>query len=142
MSGYSLRSKRLKNVKTVARDNLANERTFLAWLRTSIVCVSIGIALAQLLRFTEQECQVDIGSYTVIIEYGNSSTLSLGKPFAVVCIVLGIITLITGFVRFYYAENMLTEGYYPMSSVSAFIAVAMVSIVTVLYVIVTAKVIF
>ncbi|KAL6016682.1 hypothetical protein CJI97_001313 [Candidozyma auris] len=97
MQIYSLRSKRLKNKDSVARDNLANERTFLAWLKTSITCVSIGIALAQLLRFTEKECKISIGSYTVIIDYGDDTALRLGKPFAVICIVLGIITLLSGF---------------------------------------------
>lgn len=83
-----------------------------------------------------------IGSYTILIEHGSETTLKLGKPFAVICIALGIITLITGFVRFYYAENLLTEGHYPMSSVSAVIAVGVVTIVTVLYVILVVKVIF
>lgn len=98
--------------------------------------------MAQLLRFTEKECYVDIGSYTIIIEFGKESTLSLGKPFAVICIVLGIITLVTGFVRFYYAENLLAEGYYPMSTLSAFIIVTVVLIVTILYIISASKIIF
>ena len=33
----------LQNVGSVARDHLANERTFLAWLRTSLSLASIGV---------------------------------------------------------------------------------------------------
>ncbi|TNY22436.1 hypothetical protein DMC30DRAFT_415102 [Rhodotorula diobovata] len=40
----------LENRGSVARDHLAGERTFLAWLRTSLGLASIGIAITQLFR--------------------------------------------------------------------------------------------
>jgi uncharacterized membrane protein YidH (DUF202 family) len=40
----------LENKGSVARDHLALERTFLAWLRTSLAFASIGIAVTQLFR--------------------------------------------------------------------------------------------
>ncbi|GAA5846231.1 hypothetical protein JCM9279_005867 [Rhodotorula babjevae] len=40
----------LENRGSVARDHLASERTFLAWLRTSLGLASIGIAITQLFR--------------------------------------------------------------------------------------------
>ncbi|KAK9900860.1 hypothetical protein P389DRAFT_18668 [Cystobasidium minutum MCA 4210] len=42
----------LDNVGSVARDHLANERTFLAWMRTSLALSSIGVAITQLFRLT------------------------------------------------------------------------------------------
>jgi uncharacterized membrane protein YidH (DUF202 family) len=44
------RSVSLENKGSVARDHLALERTFLAWLRTSLAFASIGIAITQLFR--------------------------------------------------------------------------------------------
>lgn len=38
---------------SVARDHLAGERTYLAWLRTSLSLVSLGIAIAQLFKLPE-----------------------------------------------------------------------------------------
>lgn len=46
----SYRSISLENKGSVARDHLALERTFLAWLRTSLAFASIGIAITQLFR--------------------------------------------------------------------------------------------
>ncbi|EGG22032.1 hypothetical protein DFA_01921 [Cavenderia fasciculata] len=41
-------SKILENKGSVARDHLANERTYLAWLRTGLSCIALGVALAKL----------------------------------------------------------------------------------------------
>ena len=48
----SYRSISLENKGSVARDHLALERTFLAWLRTSLAFASIGIAITQLFRLS------------------------------------------------------------------------------------------
>ena len=48
--GHSFQSISLENKGSVARDHLALERTFLAWLRTSLAFSSIGIAITQLFR--------------------------------------------------------------------------------------------
>lgn len=41
-------SKPLTNAGSVARDHLANERTFLSWTRTGLGFVALGVALAKL----------------------------------------------------------------------------------------------
>ncbi|EFA80227.1 hypothetical protein PPL_07052 [Heterostelium album PN500] len=41
-------TKILENKGSVARDHLANERTFLAWLRTGLSCIALGVALAKI----------------------------------------------------------------------------------------------
>lgn len=43
-----LTSKAIANTGSVARDHLANERTFLAWTRTGLGFVALGVALAKL----------------------------------------------------------------------------------------------
>ncbi|TVY29423.1 hypothetical protein LHYA1_G001818 [Lachnellula hyalina] len=43
-----LSSAPIANTGSVARDHLANERTFLAWTRTGLGFVALGVALAKL----------------------------------------------------------------------------------------------
>ncbi len=44
-----IRSKPQENTGSRARDHLANERTYLAWIRTSLAVVTIGIVIAEVL---------------------------------------------------------------------------------------------
>jgi uncharacterized membrane protein YidH (DUF202 family) len=65
----------LENKGSVARDHLALERTFLAWLRTSLAFASIGIAITQLFRLN-----TSIASRSQQYESGNVDRL--GVPFS------------------------------------------------------------
>ncbi|KAI9819978.1 MAG: hypothetical protein M1827_006548 [Pycnora praestabilis] len=44
----SLRALPIANTGSVARDHLANERTFLAWTRTGLGFIALGVALEKL----------------------------------------------------------------------------------------------
>ena len=38
------------NIGSVARDHLANERTFLAWVRTALAVIGLGVLLGKLVE--------------------------------------------------------------------------------------------
>lgn len=68
----------LENKGSVARDHLALERTFLAWLRTSLAFASIGIAITQLFRLN-----TSIASRSQQYESGSLGTINgQGVPFS------------------------------------------------------------
>lgn len=77
------------------RDHLANERTFLAWVRTSIALLGFGVLIAKL-RF--------LG---VTASAGHHSTL-LGLAFAVA----GMLTLLLAAWHYVRTRQMIDSGHY------------------------------
>ena len=73
------------------RFTFANERTFLAWNRTSLALIAAGLAVAQLLKFSIPAARLVIalpllglGAYTAFSSYrrweANERALRLGHP--------------------------------------------------------------
>lgn len=80
---------------------MANERTFLAWLRTSLSLVTVGIGIAQLFKLKK---------------LGESDEVArLGKPIGVAFILIGIYTMTQGFLRYYRVQSLLISSFYPVS---------------------------
>ncbi|PWZ02515.1 hypothetical protein BCV70DRAFT_214069 [Testicularia cyperi] len=124
----------LLNEGSVARDHLASERTFLAWLRTSLSLVSIGIAITQLFQIPSivgdgtksetgssgsgylsfQDQDQDLLSELTQPERRDSQRTTniakLGKPLGGSFIVLGILVLLLGCYRYFSVQSHLVKG--------------------------------
>ncbi|KAL1978057.1 hypothetical protein VTN31DRAFT_916 [Thermomyces dupontii] len=133
----------LENKGSVARDHLALERTFLAWLRTSLAFASIGIAITQLFRLNSsiasdtQQSQpsgdknsatllppqndqpftlLDLLSPSSLSQGGNSPRLrNVGKPLGATFIGIAILILLVGFRRYFEAQYWIVRGKFPAS---------------------------
>jgi putative membrane protein len=75
------------------RDHLANERTFLAYLRTSLSLLSIGISIN---RFSLYLLEKSIGT----AGSGERATLVGAEQLGIGMVVIGLILLVYGIVRF------------------------------------------
>ncbi|CAG8644390.1 9211_t:CDS:2 [Paraglomus brasilianum] len=91
----------LENKASVARDHLANERTFLAWLRTSLSFISIGIAIVQLFRLSSSD--------------GRSGSVKTGTPLGITFVVVGIVFLCFGVARYFHSQCIMIKGEFPAS---------------------------
>ncbi|KAL4934143.1 uncharacterized protein BDV17DRAFT_1685 [Aspergillus undulatus] len=142
----------LENKGSVARDHLALERTFLAWLRTSLAFASIGIAVTQLFRLsnttTESANGIEltpqsVSSFLSPSIHGSSSDAefiritdtsqrlrSLGKPLGTTFIGVAILILLVGFHRYFESQYWIIRGKFPASRGSialiAFVAGALI----------------
>ncbi|KAL4879382.1 hypothetical protein BJY04DRAFT_220234 [Aspergillus karnatakaensis] len=139
----------LENKGSVARDHLALERTFLAWLRTSLAFASIGIAVTQLFRLSNTSTQnargleftpqgvssflaptYDAGAPIMRMTDTSERLRSLGKPLGTTFIGVAILILLVGFHRYFESQYWIIRGKFPASRGSialiAFVAGALI----------------
>ena len=64
LPGYGVFSVAVPNVGNTARDHLVNERTYLAWIRTAIAILSLGLAIA---KFDTTEAGALTGALFIIL---------------------------------------------------------------------------
>jgi len=100
--------KHTKNVGNVS-DHLANERTFLAWIRTSIGIMAFGFVVVKFSLFVKQ-ISLLLGKDNIIQSRGYSSM------FGIILVAAGAVTSVLSYVRFKQTERQLKEGAYHHSS--------------------------
>jgi len=94
-------SKLLNLQDSVARDHLANERTFLAWIRTGFATAALGVVIARMQMITAPS--------------NNGADPIFFKVLALVFIVVGGLCLISGSYRYAKVEYHMQNGQYPTS---------------------------
>lgn len=83
------------------------ERTFLAWLRTSLSFASIGVAITQLFR---------LNTSLSASQSANAHTLRhLGKPLGAIFLGISILMLFLGYHRYFQAQQWIIKGKFPAS---------------------------
>jgi len=85
----------------LASDHLANERTFLAWVRTGIAIVVFGFAIG---RFA-----IAIRQFMQIEGRANTST-GFTAWFGAIAIVFGVLLTLAGLVRYRQTRSQLESG--------------------------------
>ncbi|KAI9680357.1 MAG: hypothetical protein M1829_001243 [Trizodia sp. TS-e1964] len=106
----------LDNKGSVARDHLALERTYLAYLRTSLAFSSIGIAVTQLFRLNTSIPSGDNSPPSP----GKLRLRQVGKPLGIVFLGTAIIVLFVGFHRYFESQHWIIRGKFPASRGSVF----------------------
>jgi putative membrane protein len=98
------------------RDHLANERTYLAWLRTGLATVALGVVIAKL-------------RYMLGVNYPESGGIIHASEIGLVLAVTGVITMLMSVVSFLKTRDEIrTRTYSPKISFAVGLAVVMVSL--------------
>lgn len=93
-----------------ARDHLANERTFLAWIRTSLAIIGLGFVVVKFSLFV-REMEIVVSSKHEI-RHAPSYSLPLGLTL----IALGAIITIASYVRYRRIQRKITMEEFTQSS--------------------------
>jgi putative membrane protein len=110
-------------------DHLANERTFLAWIRTSVGIMAFGFVVVKFTLFMKRISMV-LGKPLETDSKGYSSYLGI----ALVCV--GIFTALFSFLRYKHVERQLDGNNYkssPLLITSLTTLILVLSIILVVY---------
>jgi putative membrane protein len=104
----------------LARDHLANERTFLAWVRTSVAVVVFGFAIGRFAIAMRQLTE---------FQGHESKTTGLSVWMGMSAILAGVVMMVAGLVRYRKTRAQLDEGKFEPAG----FVVGLVAILTVLF---------
>ena len=107
-----------------ASDHLANERTFLAWIRTSVGIMAFGFVVVKFSLFVKQ-ISVILGKADVAPSKGYSGVVGI------VLVGVGTITAVLSYMRYKISVRQLDEGGYKHSSLLITILTAFIFLVSV-----------
>src|ERR1700739_4708006 len=91
-----------------ASDHLANERTFLAWIRTGIGIMAFGFVVVKFSLFIKQ-LAVILGDKTAIQPKGYSSVTGI------ILVAFGMLSIVFAYLRYRATEKQLDMGGYKQS---------------------------
>ncbi|KAF3481612.1 uncharacterized protein GIQ15_04371 [Arthroderma uncinatum] len=121
MAHISVRVPRKQN-----RDHFALERTYLAYMRTSLTFAILGVLIAQLFSLNH-----------AVVHNPHFGFHHIGKPLACVCHVLAILVALAGAYRFWRQQHALARGkVYAGGRELNFIALVSAGIILVIFVLV------
>lgn len=89
-------------------DHLANERTYLAWVRTGIGIMAFGFVVVKFSLFVTQ-IGLALGTKDQVAPHGYS------RAIGVVLVLLGVCTIVLSFLKYHRTEKQLKSGTYSPS---------------------------
>jgi putative membrane protein len=113
---------------TNGNEHLANERTFLAWVRTSIGIMAFGFVVVKFSLFVKQIGLV-LGKEIVLQQHGYSNIIGI------VLVAAGSISLLISFFQFKRAEKQINNGTFISSSFLPGILTAFIFLISIFLII-------
>ena len=97
-----------KNTFEKSREHLANERTFLAWVRTSIALMGFGFVIVKFTLFLKE--------ISLLLETKVVSSKGYSAMAGIIMVALGVIIAILAFFQYKKYEKQLNNNSYVSSS--------------------------
>lgn len=94
-----------------SREHLANERTFLAWIRTSIALMGFGFVIVKFSLFLKQ--------LSLLLGPSNFPTKGHSAIIGVIMVAIGVLISVLAFVKYLKNFKQLQNNYFVSSSLLA-----------------------
>ncbi len=108
-----------KNTFEKSREHLANERTFLAWIRTSIALMGFGFVIVKFTLFLKE--------ISLLLETKGESSKGYSALIGVIMVALGVILVVLAFIQYKKYQNQLnSNSYFSSSKLSLFITLIII----------------
>ena len=98
-----------------ARDHMANERTFLAWIRTSIGIMAFGFVVEKFALFIKQIALLLGKSHSQILPDTSHSLQGYSSIFGVFLVALGVLICLLAFIKYKKVEKQIEGDTYQPS---------------------------
>src|SRR6185437_1432442 len=105
-------------------NHLANERTFLAWVRTSIGIMAFGFVVVKFSLFVKQ-LSLLLGKENIIHQKGYSAIMGI------VLVAVGSVTSILAYIRYRVTEKQINNDEYSSSSLLISILIAFIFLISI-----------
>jgi len=109
-------------------DHLANERTFLAWIRTSIGIMAFGFVVVKFSLFVKQLAGI-LGKQVTVHQRGYSAVLGI------VLVAVGMVTSILAFIRYKKTRRQIDAMSYRSSSLILSILTGLILLISALLIV-------
>jgi putative membrane protein len=106
-------------------EHLANERTFLAWIRTSIGIMAFGFVVVKFSLFVKQISMI-IGKGNALPNRGYSAIVGI------ILVTVGMVTSVLSYIRYRQTARQLKEGNYTHSSLLITVLTAFIFLISAL----------
>ncbi|ODV68809.1 hypothetical protein HYPBUDRAFT_98076, partial [Hyphopichia burtonii NRRL Y-1933] len=105
----------LENKGNVARDQLANERTLLSYVRTALGLMTLSIGFLQFYRMEMKSTTVivDGTKYDISRDPGSFFIEKLGKSIGIIASTISLVVILIGAFTYYQNQSMFTHNIYP-----------------------------
>ena len=104
------------------RVHMANERTFLAWIRTSVAIMAFGFVVEKFSLFVKQMAYY-LGKETIPPPQGYSSMIGI------VLVGLGVAMSVLAFIRYKKVERQIDDdSYQPSAILSVLLAISIIAV--------------
>lgn len=109
-------------------NHLANERTFLAWIRTSIGLMAFGFVVVKFSLFVRQVSSL-LGKDNLVQNRGYSAVVGI------ILVAVGMITSVLSYARYRKTQKQISEGNYSHSTILLTVITAFIFFISVLLIV-------